>query len=411
MLRDQRLTASLDESPLAHHLASGRCRRGGLRQRGGGHGRLGEHLGADCGVAFGRDIPGLTGYLQTAVDTASDGYVNTLNGADATTRAHARAVFAAAAAAYVYGFPGRRTRDRQAFPTQRDHQRRSAGRPSVQTVVAPNVDTAYTVAWLDLTNGPIVINVPDTGGRFYTFQFLDAFTNAFAYVGTGSTGTKAGAYALVPPGYSGALPSGVTPIDAPSNTVWLLGRTLVNNPADLPAVKALQEQYEATPLTAWEQGTRQAPVVLDQYPPTIPKSIPTGSQFIATLNDEMNIDPPSEADSCALQAMAPAGVQVPHPTAAQSLLSDLSWTRPRRCPRWPVPGHQRGGERGHGSRGSDHRRRRHHAQRGQPEAPTTAGRSWAVGRRYGTRYLPRAIVATNLLADPASRYTRPPTPT
>lgn len=262
----------------------------------------------------------------------------------------------------------------------------------------PNVDTAYTVSWLDLTSGPLVVNVPDTGRRFYTFQFLDAFTNAFAYLGTGSTGTAAGAYVLVPPGYTGALPAGVTRIDAPSNTVWLLGRTLVKNSADLPAVKALQQQYKVTPMAAWETGTRQPPVVLDQYPPTIPKSIPSGSQFIATLNREMNIDPPPAADDCALQAMAPAGVQVPHRTPAQSLADDLSDEAP------PLP-----------------------AQASDPVAAAAinAGTAAAPGiiaaaanrlnatsraanngweilgnwvARYGTRYLGRSIVATDLLA-------------
>lgn len=348
--------------------------------------------------AFGRDIPGLTGYLQTAVGNAADDYANRLSGANTTTRAHARQVFAAAAAAYVYGLPQVTERATVThFPRNEIISVAALANPRVQTVVAPNVDTAYTVAWLDLTNGPIVINVPDTGERFYTFQFLDAFTNAFSYVGSGSTGTKAGAYALVPPGYSGALPPGVTPIGAPSNTVWLLGRTLVNSTADLPAVKALQEQYEATPLTAWEQGVRQSPVVLDQYPPSIPKTIPTGSEFIATLNDEMNIDPPSQAESCALQAMAPAGVEVPHPTAAQSLLSDLSDTAP---PLPSVAGDPASSEAVSAGTaaavqiiaGAD--TTLNTGSRGANNGWEVLG-SW-VGD-YGTRYLPRAIVATNLL--------------
>jgi hypothetical protein len=133
-------------------------------------------------------------------------------------------VFTAAAAAYAYGFPQVVERATvKHFPRNEIISVAALADPSVQAVVAPNVDTAYTVAWLDLTSGPLVVNVPNTGGRFYTFQFLDAFTNAFSYLGTGSTGTQAGAYALVPPGYTGSLPAGVTRIDAPSGAVLVHG--------------------------------------------------------------------------------------------------------------------------------------------------------------------------------------------
>ena len=273
--------------------------------------------------AFGSPPPGLSGVLPAAVAQAADSYASGLSGADAATRSRARQVFAAAAAAYAYGLPQVTERATvKHFVHNQIVSVAALATPQVQTVVSPNADTAYTVAWLDLLDGPIVINVPDTGGRFYTFQFLDAFTNDFAYVGSGSTGTHAGAYALVPPGWSGSLPAGVTRIDAPSSTVWLLGRTLVDHSADVPAVKRLQQQYEATPLAAWSAGERQPPVVLDQYPPTLPKSIPTGAQFIATLNNDLEIDPPPATDDCALSAMAPTGVAVPHPTPAQSLLAD-----------------------------------------------------------------------------------------
>jgi hypothetical protein len=196
--------------------------------------------------------------------------------------------------------------------------------PTTRAVVSPNVDTAYSVAWIDLTTGPLVVNVPDTGGRFYTFQFMDAYTNAFAYIGTGSTGTKAGAFALVPPGWSGTLPSGVREIKSPTNTVWLLGRTLVNGSSDFPAVKKIQDQYALTPLTAWETGTRTPSLTIGSYPNTTKKPLPTGTDFIAALNQQLTIDPPPAADDCALHAMAPAAVVLPHPTAAQEDAADLS---------------------------------------------------------------------------------------
>ena len=135
--------------------------------------------------AFGSDVPGLTGFLGPAVGQAADAYAAGLQGADGQTRTRARQIFAAAAAAYVYGLPQVSVRGTvKHLPRNEIVSVDALADPTVKTVVSPNVDTAYTVEWLDLTTGPMVINVPDTGGRFYTFQFLDGFSNAFAYVGS-----------------------------------------------------------------------------------------------------------------------------------------------------------------------------------------------------------------------------------
>ena len=74
-------------------------------------------------------------------------------------------------------------------------------------------------------------------------QFLDAYTNSFAYVGRRTTGTRPGQFTIVPPGWRGRLPRGVRSIRSPTPVAWMLGRTLVDGPADLPAVNAIQRGY------------------------------------------------------------------------------------------------------------------------------------------------------------------------
>ncbi len=275
--------------------------------------------------ALGSATPGLGNEYETALAEATSAYGATLSGDSTTAAAQAQRTFAAAAAAYVYGMP-----QESLLQTIKGYVHNelvnvnALATPTTQGVVSPNVDTAYSVAWIDLTTGPLVVNVPNTHGRFYTFQFMDAYTNAFAYVGTGSTGTAAGAYALVPPGWTGTLPPGVTEIKSPTNTVWLLGRTLVNGPSDFPAVKQIQDQYELTPLSAWETGARTPSVTLSSYPAGKKKPLPTGTDFISALDQELTIDPPPAADDCALEAMSPAAVVLPHPTAAQEDAADLA---------------------------------------------------------------------------------------
>jgi hypothetical protein len=273
--------------------------------------------------AYGTDVPGLTGFMSSGVASAAGSYAGGLSGDAPETQGDAGQVFAAAAAAYVYGLPVLSERAAVADLVSNEMVSFAAlATPQAQGVVAPDVAFAPTVASFDLAGGPIVINVPSTNGRFYTFQFLDAFTNAFGYVGSGSTGTQAGAYALVPPGWTGSLPSGVTAIHSPTDMVWLIGRTLVHSSADLAAVRNLQLQYRATPLGEWSLGIRRAPVVLNRYPSSTPLSIPTGAAFITKLNADLSGDPPPAADACALQAMSAAGVQQAQASSSLAAVED-----------------------------------------------------------------------------------------
>ena len=84
--------------------------------------------------------------------------------------------------------------------------------------VGVNHDTLLTVGWLDLSQGPQVLHVPDFSGRYYSVQFTDPFDVNFAYVGTRTTGTQAGDYLITGPGWNGQVPSGMTQIASPNNS-------------------------------------------------------------------------------------------------------------------------------------------------------------------------------------------------
>ncbi|WIA34567.1 hypothetical protein OEZ86_012888 [Tetradesmus obliquus] len=58
-------------------------------------------------------------------------------------------------------------------------------------IVAPNSDTLYTSAWLDLTAGPQVLSAPNTNGRYYVMELLDFYTNVIGNPGAPTTGTAA----------------------------------------------------------------------------------------------------------------------------------------------------------------------------------------------------------------------------
>lgn len=129
--------------------------------------------------------------------------------------------------------------------------------PDDHLIVRPNADTLYTGAWLDLTKEPIILHVPNVGKRYYLIPMLDAYSNQFDSVGSRTTGNGEGNYAIVGPLWQGFLSDNVNAvIKAPTNTVWLLGRTLVNGPTDLESALAVTRQYQLIPLSAYRNFLR-----------------------------------------------------------------------------------------------------------------------------------------------------------
>lgn len=116
--------------------------------------------------------------------------------------------------------------------------------------VSPNNDTLYTLAALDLRSGPQVLHVPDTADRYYVLQFVDAWTNNFAYIGRRATGTAERRFLLAGPDDTTEAPEGMELVRAPTNVAMIVGRVHINGAADAPAVHALQDQFTLEPLNA-----------------------------------------------------------------------------------------------------------------------------------------------------------------
>jgi len=141
------------------------------------------------------------------------------------------------------GFAGDSPASRMRWVNQFTHTRRLRS-PEDKEVVTPNNDTLFTNAWLDLSAGPLVIEVPAMGSRYWVLGFLDAWTNPWAYAGRRTTGGGAQQLFVHGPGWHGETPAGMHRIAAPGDDVWIIGRILADaDPADLARVHALQDAF------------------------------------------------------------------------------------------------------------------------------------------------------------------------
>ena len=116
-----------------------------------------------------------------------------------------------------------------------------------RTVVTPNVDTIYSQVWYDLSEEPMVYELPETD-RFCKVQVLDGWTNTAAVL------DKAGAYAITLSTWEGELPEGVTRIDVPTSMAWSITRIVLSGEEDLPNVYAIQEKMKLMPLSDYISG-------------------------------------------------------------------------------------------------------------------------------------------------------------
>jgi hypothetical protein len=201
-----------------------------------------------------------------------------------------------AAESFVYGYPlvyslheiakfpaGPNLASSEALPYNTFGYARNLLDPNAR-FVSPNNDTLYLIAICDVRNGPLVLHVPDTHERYYVLQFVDAWSNNFAYIGRRATGTAETHYLLASQDYNGEVPGGIKVVRAPTGLFAIVGRIQVDGAADLDPTHALQDQFTLTPLGVFEGGA--APGAVPGVPhadPRVGKDLKWWEEFRVAL--------------------------------------------------------------------------------------------------------------------------------
>lgn len=179
--------------------------------------------------------------------------------------------------------------------------------PADTETVAPNNDTRYSWAWLDLRAEPWVVSVPDAD-RYYVLPFHDLDTSCLGSVGTRSTGQRAGDHLIAGPAWDQPAPDGITGVlRADGYLVGCLGRTRLEGPEDGAGMRALQEQYRLHPLSAYlgEPAPRPAPEPL--WPVWRPGALES-LEFFTLLDFLLGFFPVLPAESVLRNRLAGLGV-------------------------------------------------------------------------------------------------------
>ena len=191
---------------------------------------------------------------------------------------------------------------------------RSYPAPDDRQVTAPNADTLYTIAWLDVSKEPWVLSLPDAADRYYLMPMLDGWTDVFQSPGKRTTGTGPQKYAITGPNWSGTLPDGVAEFKSPTSLVWILGRIYcTGTPEDYDAIHKMQDDISAVPLSAYGQAYTPPPGVVDT---NIDMKTPVRNQvnalnaqdYFQLLASLMKDNPPTAADATMVEKMAKLGI-------------------------------------------------------------------------------------------------------
>ena len=181
-------------------------------------------------------------------------------------------------------------------------------------IAAPNPDTLYTTAWIDLSRAPYILGIPNSKGRYYLMPILDAWTNVVASPGSRTTGTAAQRYIITGPNWTGSIPAGLKEYKSPTNLVWIVGRIYCSGtPEDYEKVHAFQEELSLLPATAIGPSYTPPPGAVD---PEVDALTPIREQinrmdtgvYFNRLAELMKENPPSAADTPLLQRIAKLGI-------------------------------------------------------------------------------------------------------
>lgn len=227
--------------------------------------------------------------------------------------------------AFLFGYPlvmTDETRQTSPYPVNTIQHLRSFPDHTFRNVVRPNVDTLYSIIWLDLADEAMVLTLPDSQDRYVLMPMLDAWSNVFASIGTQTTGPAGGSYVIAGPNWAGDVPEGLPLYRSPTTLAWMVGRIFAGGPEDFIGAHAYQDGMQLRTLSDFKNNVPMAPqpnrpmtsVDIKQKIKDMP-----AAAFFSKLESLMESNPPAASDAPFLEGVwRPLMAKSPSPEDLQT---------------------------------------------------------------------------------------------
>lgn len=189
---------------------------------------------------------------------------------------------------------------------------RQLARDDAQKQPFSNIDMLYSIAWIDLSKEPYLLNIPKIENRVFLFPMIGAWNEEFFAIG--GTSGEGGLFLITGPEWEGEVPKGATQVKSPTNLVFIPGRIFTKGTsADVKLVNALQDQIELKPLSKASETI--AAVSLDLLPPQGPSSSKdtvakmSAQEYFQLLASLLKANPPAKEKNTYLGRFKKIGIE------------------------------------------------------------------------------------------------------
>jgi hypothetical protein len=184
--------------------------------------------------------------------------------------------------------------------------------------LTPNTESVYAVTWIDLKDGPVVIeSPPNTLGLLddFWFQYVTDLGNAGPDRGQG------GKFLILPPGYEGEEPEGYYTVRSATFGNWLLLRGFLEEGAPQPAVANIKQHMRIYPLEQRESPPEQKFVNLSGREFNTIHAV--DFSFFEEINQVVQEEPTETVDPELLGLLASIGIEKGKPFAPDARMKKI----------------------------------------------------------------------------------------
>jgi hypothetical protein len=186
-------------------------------------------------------------------------------------------------------------------------------------VLTGNDNTVYSWTWLDLSKGPVVLEVPPK----VLGTANDMWQRWVTDVGiTGPDKGQGGKYLFLPPGYEGQVPEGYFVVHSPTFGLWIPWRSFLVDGNPAPGVELVKKFTKIYPLA--EAGNPvAAPKFVDMSGKPFNTVFPTDYRFWELLNEVVKEEPTESLDPVTLGFFQSIGIQKGKPFAPDERMKKI----------------------------------------------------------------------------------------